>query len=368
MRKILITGGHLTPALAEMSELKKREWQIYYIGRKNALEGDAAISQEYRIITSLGYPFQVITAGRWHRDFNPLKSLFSLFKIPLGFWQAFVYIKKLNPQAILSFGGYVALPVAISGWLWGIPVVTHEQTFVPGLANRIIGFFCRKICVSWAKTQKYFPQTKTVLTGIPLRPELFQASHKLPITHDKPVIYITGGNLGAHSLNLVVAEALPQLLEHYTVIHQCGNAQKYRDFEYLVEKQKTLVQPLRERYFVYEYIDSAKIGWVFKHADLIVSRAGANVICEIITLGKLAILVPLPWSGGGEQEQNAKYLTEANAARMLLQPQLTVTRLLTEIIDTLAHKEEIYKNLQSLGKAIVPDAAAKIADVIESVM
>ena len=83
MRKILITGGHLTPALAEMSELKKREWQIYYIGRKNALEGDAAISQEYRIITSLGYPFQVITAGRWHRDFNPLKSLFSLFKIQM---------------------------------------------------------------------------------------------------------------------------------------------------------------------------------------------------------------------------------------------------------------------------------------------
>lgn len=143
IKKIVITGGHLTPALAVMEKLREQGWQIVFFGRQHALEGDSSVSVEYQTITKLGISFISLTAGRLQRSFTRY-TVFSFLKIPIGFIQSFYYLIKFKPTVILSFGGYVALPVALAGWMLKIPIVTHEQSVVPGLANKIIFKFAKK--------------------------------------------------------------------------------------------------------------------------------------------------------------------------------------------------------------------------------
>ncbi|TSC54300.1 MAG: UDP-N-acetylglucosamine--N-acetylmuramyl-(pentapeptide) pyrophosphoryl-undecaprenol N-acetylglucosamine transferase [Microgenomates group bacterium LiPW_16] len=198
--KIVITGGHLTPALAAIAELKKEGWEILFIGRKHALEGDPSLSVEYRVIKELGISFVPLTAGRFQRSFTRY-TILSLLKVPLGFIQSLYWVARFKPNLILSFGGYLALPVALSGWILGIPILTHEQSVIPGLATKIIARFARRVCVSWPQTTEHFPKEKVVLTGNPIREEVLKkyqvSSIKYQVSNeDLPLIYITGGSLG----------------------------------------------------------------------------------------------------------------------------------------------------------------------------
>jgi UDP-N-acetylglucosamine--N-acetylmuramyl-(pentapeptide) pyrophosphoryl-undecaprenol N-acetylglucosamine transferase len=211
MKKVIITGGHLTPALAVAAVLTKRNWDIVYIGQTHSVAGDAAFSQEYLNVTRLGHKFLPITAGKLHRRITR-QNLASLVKIPFGLLQVFIYLTRERPQVILSFGGFIAVPVILGGWLLGIPIVMHEQTKAPGLANRFIQFFATYICVGWEETARTFPKHKTVVTGNPLRTEIFQKGTAMPVSLDKPLLYITGGTLGAHSLNLLVEPVVKGLL------------------------------------------------------------------------------------------------------------------------------------------------------------
>ncbi len=368
MKKIFITGGHMTPAMAVMEVMKNRNWQIFYIGRMHALEGDPAISQEYIQVKKLGYTFLNISTGRLQRYFTRY-TLTSLLKIPYGFFQSFYYILRIKPDVILSFGGYVALPICICGWLLGIPVVTHEQTLTSGLANKIIAKFARKICISWKQTQNNFPAGKVVFTGNPLRKEVFEIRRSINMPADKPVIYITGGNLGAHYINLSVGHVLEKLLNNYTLIHQCGNSKIYNDYEKLKTKRSQLPKALQDRYLLYEYVEPDLIGWVYKQADVLVARPGANTLSEVIALKKPTIYIPLPGSGDSEQEVNAKFLTDQHAAGIIFQKdELIGDELLSEIDKLLANKNRILNNLNHLNKLIVMDSNKRLLQVVESVV
>lgn len=366
MKKIIITGGHVTPALAVIDVLSNKKWQIYYIGRKYALEGDLALSQESQLIKEKNIPFLTLTTGRLQRKITPY-TLISLLKIPIGFAQSLFYLVMVRPHVILSFGGYVALPVVLVSWILAIPVITHEQTFSPGLANKIISIFAKKICISWDTTYGFFPKNKTVLTGNPVRKELFSKTAELDIPKDRPLIFITGGNLGAHSITVVVEKMMDELVKKYTVIHQCGNALEFKDYQRLQERVTALSPMNQKRYFVYSFINTKELSWLFNHADLLISRSGANIVTEIIYSTIPSILIPLPWAGANEQEKNAQFLANCGAAILLNQKNVTPQLLMTTITHALKQSKSLKEQLEKIKTTFPSDPAMKILDVIESV-
>lgn len=360
--KLIITGGHVTPALAVIGEIKKQPgtWEIYFIGRKFSYEGENTLSWEYDLITGHSIPFYNLDAGKLHRRVS-IHALVSFMKIPLGFVRAFIYVRKLKPDAVLSFGGYLALPVSFAAWFLNIPVVTHEQTVKPGLSNKIIALFARKICLSFPPEKPgYYPQ-KTVITGNPLRPSVFefQRPPDFNIADHEKVIYLTGGNLGSHALNAVVKNILPDILGKYILIHQCGQSQTFRDYEDLQIIKSALPDNLRVRYYLNKYINDSEIGYVLNRSDLIISRSGANTVSEIAALGKPAIFIPLPWSGGGEQEDNARYLEKQGGALLILQKGLT-SRILLSGIEGIMNNYSEYLSKALRTKNLKNDAAEKI--------
>jgi len=370
-KKILITGGHLSPALAVIEELKKRkEWKDFFVGRKHPLEGDKALSLEYKTIKKLEIPFFDLKTGRLQRRFTRY-TISSLLKIPSGLIQAFSLVAKLKPDIILSFGGYLALPVVVAGWFLKVPIVTHEQTMTSGLANKFIGLLAKKICLSWPETVKSFPKEKVVLTGNPVRREIFN-NQQLTISNqlsneNLPLIYITGGSLGAHSINEVILKILPQLLKKYRIIHQCGDSITYQDYQKLDARRYSLDTKLRKRYYLTKFVGLEDIGWVLNNAGLVISRAGANTVTELLALAKPAILIPLPWSGGGEQEKNAKILKNLGSAEVLSQEKLT-GETLYQCIESLMQNIGKYKKNAEKGKGLVIlNAAEKMVDILEEI-
>lgn len=352
--KIVITGGHLAPAMAVISELEQREdWEIYFIGRKHTIEGDKTPSVESKIIPQLGIKFFSISTGRLQRRFTRY-TIPSLLKIPLGFFQSLWLLLKIRPHLICSFGGYVSVPVVMAAWLFRIRILTHEQTVVFGLASKINSVFADKIAVSFPESIKYFSKKKMVLTGNPIREEIFKTKKPgwFPNTQSisRPLLYVTGGNQGSHLLNKTVSEILPELLRYYTVIHQAGA----RDYD-LLKKQSN-----NEHYSLLSYIHPEEVGWVLNKADLIISRSGANTVCEIAALGKPAIFIPIPWSYQNEQMKNAQMLVEAGTSEILLQSELNGSNLLAKIKQMTDNLEQYQKHSFEAKKIIRLDAVDNI--------
>ncbi|MBI4999732.1 glycosyltransferase, partial [Candidatus Gottesmanbacteria bacterium] len=275
-------------------------------------------------------------------------------------------------QCHLSFGGYIALPVALAGWLLRIPIITHEQSVVPGLATKIISRIAYRVCVSWPQSLGFFPKEKTRLTGNPIRLAIFNFQfsifNKIPISQfpnkKLPLIYITGGNLGAHAINEVVANILPRLLEKYRIIHQCGDSQIYRDYGQLSVVSCQLSVEQRKRYLLTKYVESEDIGWVLNNADLVISRAGANTVTELAALAKPAIFIPLPWAGQQEQLANASLLEKIGSAVILPQEKLT-GQSLYQCIESLIQNIDKYKeNSKKAQKLVDLKAADKLVEVI----
>src|SRR4030043_967486 len=203
--KVAICGGHLTPALAVIGELKKRGIKdLIFIGREKATEGDSASSAESVVIPTLDIKFYAISAGRLQRKFTRY-TIPSLLKVPIGLAQTLLILSQEKPNLVISFGSYVAFPVVVAAWILGIPSITHEQTVRGGLANHLIARFAKKIAVSCEDSLDFFPKGKTVLTGNPIRQEILNIKKKRT---SRPVIFITGGNQGAHSLNEIILEIL----------------------------------------------------------------------------------------------------------------------------------------------------------------
>ena len=363
--RIVFVGGHHTPALAVLDALAKSyelsARSFFWIGHRFSMWGDKNVSAEHQEVTKRGIPFYDLKAGKLYKTFHPLK----LIRLPFGFLQAFYYLLKIRPQLIVSFGGYLAPPVVIAGWFLRIPSVTHEQTVEGGWANRLVAKFARKVFVSWEESLKYFPKGKTIVTGNPLRRSIFGVRKQLTMSNEQlPTLYITGGKQGSHVINEAVKEALPELLKKYNVIHQCGQSSVFNDYKKLSFSGGKLSFDLRSRYFLKDYFTEEEIGAVFAAADVVISRAGANIVCELAALGKPAILIPIPWVSHNEQYQNAQILAATGSALILGEKDLTPNSLAVYTAKLFSNLEKFKEGGKRAQKLVRLDAAEKIAEEI----
>lgn len=353
--KILVTGAHFTPAVATIEQLKKFDnVEIVYVGRKTTLEGDNTPSVESKILTSLSVKFIPIIAGRLQRSIT-LYTIPSLFKIPIGFLQSISILIKEKPDVILSFGGYVAVPLVIVGWFFSIPIIIHEQGLVPGLANRISSIFADKIAVAFKESG--FNGEKVILTGNPIRSEVIKVPEGVKLSHPRgglPTVLIMGGNQGSHAINLAVEECLERLVKGAKVIHQTGDS-KYGDFERLEGLRR--LGGLRERYHATKWIGE-EYAKVLKEADLVVCRAGINTLTELALSGKPALLIPIP---NKEQNKNAKFFENIGLARIISQSELSGETLLNEIFLIFQNLKFLKQKANKAKEILVPDASNKLA-------
>lgn len=368
-RKIVITGGHLTPALAVIEELMRRgNWEIFFFGRRYASEEEKTPSMEFEIITEKGLWFIPIDAGRVQRKFT-LRTVPSLIKIPLGFFQSLWHLGKIRPRVILSFGGYLSVPVILAGWFLRIPAVTHEQASVRGLANKVNSLFVRKTAVSWPQTVGQFPKNKTVLTGNPIRQAILQIDEEiwrvLKFPKQLPLIFVTGGNQGSHLINRTVEEILPELIAKANIFHQSGHLQARGDFERLEERRGELSEKFQGRYHVKKYLNNEEMGTLLNRADLIIGRAGANILTEVAALGKPTLFIPFPWLHQDEQTKNAQILAAVGLAEILPQEKLSSHALLQLVEKMLANLNQYRKNALKGKKLVKLDAAERIVDLVE---
>lgn len=294
MKRIVLTGGgtagHVTPNIALLPKLKEKGYDIHYIGSYDGIE--KRLIEDYKI------PYYGISTGKLRRYFDP-KNFSDPFRVIKGFSEAKKILKTLKPDVVFSKGGFVSVPVVRAAAALKIPCIIHESDMTPGLANKLCIPVASKVCCNFPETLQNLPAEKAVLTGSPIREELtkgnkFKAMELCQFSSGKPIILVIGGSLGASGVNTLVRDALPQLLEDFQVVHICGkdkvdnlllNTPGYKQFEYVKEDLKDL----------------------FAMADVVISRAGANAICELLALRKPSLLIPLPASSSrGDQILNAK--------------------------------------------------------------
>jgi len=284
------TAGHVTPNLALFPDLQKANLSLAYIGQSNSIEES--------LVKGEGVPFYPISAGKLRRYID-FQNFTDVFKILLGFLQAFVHLTRLRPKLVFSKGGFVSSPVVWAAWICRIPIIIHESDISPGLANKLAIPFANKVCYSFPETEKYLPPAKRVYTGVAIREFLKQGDALRGRTlcgfsAEKPVIVIIGGSQGSKALNLLVRSNLTTLCTDFNICHLCGagetdalfeNYSGYKQFEYL---RKELPD-------------------VFAMATLIISRAGATSLFEFLSLMKPSLLIPLPLGASrGDQILNAQ--------------------------------------------------------------
>ncbi|QQG40463.1 MAG: UDP-N-acetylglucosamine--N-acetylmuramyl-(pentapeptide) pyrophosphoryl-undecaprenol N-acetylglucosamine transferase [Candidatus Levyibacteriota bacterium] len=366
--KILITGGgHFSPAMAVIESLPKGI-SVLMVGRKYSFEGDNALSIEYIVCQERGIPFIALSTGRLQRKFTKY-TISSLLKIPFGFFKAQKIMRDFKPDVVLSFGGYISLPVVLAAYAFRTPIVVHEQTLEAGMANKIASYFTKKVCISWESSRKFFPKKKVVLTGNPIR--RFKIKDlRLKIKDDEklPIIYVTGGSSGSHAINLLVEGCIEGLLENFIVFHQTGDAKEFNDFERLNTFKKTLKSSLQKRYILEKFVPMQNVGEVINRADLIISRSGINTITELLFFGKPAILIPITFSQRNEQLKNATFLQEHGLAKVLEQETTTSETLYQEILEMLKQKNEYMKSAKEAKKLVIPDARERILAVLQQVV
>lgn len=363
--RIAISGGHFSPALSLISQIIDKE-DIVLIGRKHALDGDSAFSFEYLVCKQLKIPFFDIPSARFQRSLS-LYSFASIINFPLGIIAALKILKNFKPDVVVTFGGYVSLPIAISSLVLNIPVVIHEQSLKAGLANKIISYFAKKVCISFPSSRRYFPKDKVILTGNPIRKEIFEVIEKIDLSLNLPIIYITGGSTGSHFINSLVSESLKELLLSYSIIHQTGNSDKYKDFKKAEEAKEMLSQNLQKRYILKQFFSAQELGWVLSNCDLVVSRAGMNTVCEILARGKICFLIPLPHGQSGEQIDNARLIKEIGIGDYMLEQYVTKKAFIDKITSMIKNKDEYLRNVKAAQKLYVSNATQKIINVIRLV-
>jgi UDP-N-acetylglucosamine--N-acetylmuramyl-(pentapeptide) pyrophosphoryl-undecaprenol N-acetylglucosamine transferase len=359
--RLVLTGGHLSPALAVIDSLSKED-SVLFIGRKHAFEGDSGETLEYKEITGRNIPFHTITTGRLQRRLTR-HTIPSLLKAPVGYFQALSLLRKNRPDAVLLFGGYLSLPVAFAARTLRIPIVIHEQTLEAGLANKIIAPFASAVCISWDTSRKFFSTSNIVLTGNPVREVIFRKTPEPDILSSKPLVYVTGGSAGSHAINVLVEGCLERLLDHVAIIHQTGDAQEVRDYDRLVKKRESLSASHKDQYIVKKFVSVSEIGPILNKAELVISRSGMNTVTELAILQKPAILIPIPVTQRDEQRKNALFLQEAGLAQVLDQQTATPDSLF-ELIVTMLKEKEHYRINPAISATIKKDATQRIIDTL----
>ncbi|WML35526.1 undecaprenyldiphospho-muramoylpentapeptide beta-N-acetylglucosaminyltransferase [Clostridium sp. OS1-26] len=325
MKKIIMTGGgsagHVTPNLALVPKLKELGYEIEYIGTKDGIER--------KIIEGENIKYHAISSGKLRRYFD-IKNFTDPFKVLKGILQAIIILKKEKPNIVFSKGGFVAVPVVIAAHLSKIPVIAHESDLTPGLANRLSAPYCTKVCVTFPESVKNIKDNKGVLTGTPIREELLNGSRILGrqicgFQDKKPVLLIIGGSLGSKLINDTIRKVIDKLVENYNIIHICGKGNIDKSLQ------------SRKSYKQFEYI-SEELPHVMNAADIVISRAGANAIFELLALRKPNLLIPLSKkSSRGDQILNAASF-ERNGYSLVIQEDDLNEKIILEKL------EELYKN------------------------
>ena len=348
MKKIVMTGGgtagHVTPNIALMPALKARGFEIYYIGSYDGIEK--------KLIEDIGIKYYGVSTGKFRRYLS-LKNLTDPFRVIKGISEARRILKEISPDVVFSKGGFVGVPVVKGARKLGIPCIIHESDYSVGLANKLCFSSAKKICCDFPETLKSLPEDKGVLTGAPVRKELSEGNAGngrivCGFEEGKPVLLIIGGSLGAAAVNEAVRKALPELLKKYNVIHICGKGKTDEAFDKM------------EGYRQFDYVGRG-LADLFAAADIVVSRAGANSIFELLALKKPNILIPLP-GGRGDQLLNAKSFEGQGYSMVIRQEEITTELLVSKI-------NELYKNGESyisrMTESTQQDAIKIIAGLIE---
>ncbi|CAN5513683.1 undecaprenyldiphospho-muramoylpentapeptide beta-N-acetylglucosaminyltransferase [soil metagenome] len=309
------TGGHVTPAIAVHEEIIRRgiDVEFLWIGSYAGIERTEA--------SRAGIPFVSIQTGKFRRYFD-LKTVTDAGRLPVGFVQAANQLRKFRPNVVFSTGGFVSVPTVVASRVFA-PVVTHEQTATVGLANKINAKFSKSFAVSYPSTLESANglHRNIVVTGNPVRATLKTGSAEAARAHfgfdsALPILYVTGGARGASAINERVTSILPQLLDRANIVHQTGARSANPDYDRALQARSALPEHLQSRYAPREFV-GPELSDLFAGAALVLGRSGAGTIAELAYLGLPAILIPLPLSGGGEQDRNAALLGEIGAAIVL---------------------------------------------------
>ena len=352
MKRIILTGGgtagHVTPNIALLPRLKELGYDIQYIGSYTGIEKE--------LIEPFGIPYHGISSGKLRRYFS-VQNFTDPFRVLKGFREAHKLIRQLKPDVIFSKGGFVSVPVVLAGKRCKVPVIIHESDMTPGLANKIAIPSAAKVCCNFPETLKSLPGGKAVLTGSPIRQELLSgnkiaAMDMCHFTSDKPVILVIGGSLGAVAVNNAVREALPELLKDFQIIHLCGKGK-------MDESLKDV-----EGYCQFEYIKN-ELRNLFALADIVISRAGANAICELLALHKPNLLIPLSANASrGDQILNARSFERQGFSLVLEEEQLTKETLLAAVKNLYENRTTFINSMKNSGQQ---DSIGTIIKLIEEV-
>ena len=349
MKHIVLTGGgtagHVTPNIALIARLKEEGYKISYIGSYTGIEKT--------LIEEQGIPYYGISSGKLRRYFD-LKNFTDPFRVLKGFGEARKLLKKLQPDIVFSKGGFVSVPVVVAAGRLKIPTIIHESDMTPGLANKLCIPSAVKVCCNFPETKSHLPEGKAVVTGTPIRQELLSGDPQkgrdfTGFTSDKPVILIIGGSLGAQAVNTAVRNILPQLLPEFQVVHLCGKGKKDESLTGLTG------------YVQYEYIEK-ELADLFAMADIVISRAGANAICELQALKKPNLLIPLSASASrGDQILNARSF-EKQGFSMVLEEEEITDQVLLDAVKKLFENRDTYR--RAMEDAPGQDSIAVICDLI----
>ena len=364
--RILLTGGgtmgHLTPMVAVIESIRKIADEYF-----NEPVEFMLISSDNEFIDAViketQIPYKIIITGKLRR-YGSIQNFIDIFRIPIGFIQSLYYVFFYMPDVIFSKGGSVSLPVVLAGWIFRIPIVIHESDAVAGLSNRIMSRFAKKIGVSFEEAEKYFNPKKIVFTGNPIRGlitrgDIEKARKIFSLGEDKPVILIMGGSQGSRNINNLILKILPDLLKKYQIVHQCG----INNYEEIKKKIEKVNIPNLNNYHLFPFFEES-IADAYAVADLIVSRAGANTIAEIMAVGKPSILIPLASAASDHQTKNAFIIAKTGAAVLLSENNLTSRLLLNDINNLFNNHLKIMEMTRAARQQSHPEAARKIAEEI----
>ena len=345
MKRIILTGGgtagHVTPNIALVPRLRELGYDIHYIGSYNGIEKD--------LIEPFGIPYHGISSGKLRRYFS-VQNFTDPFRVVKGFGEARKLIKELDPDVIFSKGGFVSVPVVLAGKRCKVPVIIHESDMTPGLANKIAIPSASKVCCNFPETLDYLPEGKAVLTGSPIRQELLSGNKIAALdlcgfTSDKPVILVIGGSLGSVVINNTVRQSLPELLKDFQIIHLCG---KGKVDDSLMDTKG---------YCQFEYIKN-ELRDIFALSDIVISRAGANAICELLALRKPNLLIPLSAKASrGDQILNARSFERQGFSMVLEEEELSGETLISSV-------HELYKNRNTFISAMMDSGQHNSIDTI----
>lgn len=348
-KKILLTGGgtagHVTPNMALIPKLKELGYDILYVGSYDGIEK--------KLIEDMGIAYKGISTGKLRR-YMSLKNFTDPFRVLKGLGEAKKIVKEYQPDILFSKGGFVSVPVVLAAKKYKVPIIIHESDMTPGLANKISIPHAKMVCHNFPETAAHLPENKSLLTGSPIRKELLEGNKLAGLdfcgfTANKPVIMVTGGSLGSEAINKAIREALDKLLEKYQIVHLCGkgktdetlkNIEGYVQFEYIKDEMKD----------------------IFAMSSLVISRAGANAICEIQALKKPSILIPLPASASrGDQILNANSFEKQGFSKVLPEEEITVETLINTIDDVFNNRQQY---IDAINNSSSSDAVETIINLI----